>query len=214
MTPSTRQLWDAQNRHPGDRQSLFLAVAEALPIETVLYPGSYVDVAASFVFSDVTYNDSDRRAAKFFDDRSTVDGIIAESIDRTDQARTWTFIPGDYTRPLNIPTDHYDLLVSLYAGFVSEYCTQYVRPGGWLLVNASHGDAALASITNGYTLVGVIQKNGTTYRYSTEELDSYLQPKRPTEITRELLHATNRGVAYTKSPAAYVFQHSVTSSMP
>ena len=50
MTQSTRQLWGTQNRHPGDREALFVAVADALPIETVLYPGSYVDIAASFVF--------------------------------------------------------------------------------------------------------------------------------------------------------------------
>ena len=207
MTQFTRQLWDTQNRHPGDRQALFVAVADALPIETVLYPGSYVDIAASFVFGNVTYNDSDRRAAKFFDDRSTVDDIIAANIERMDEVPTWTFIPSDYTEPLNIPTNHYDLLVSLYAGFVSECCTRYVRPGGWLLVNASHGDAAMASTIAGYTLVGVVKKKGATYRYHTDDLGSYLQPKKPTEITRELLHTTNRGVPYTKTPEAYVFQH-------
>jgi len=40
-----------------------------------------------------------------------------------------------------------------------------------------------------------------------DDLGSYLQPKKPTEITRELLHTTNRGVPYTKTPEAYVFQH-------
>lgn len=205
MKASTQKLWDVQNRHPGDRQALFAAVAAALPVQTVLYPGSFVDIAASFVFNDVTYSDMDRRAKKFFEDPITVDHIIAANR-RSDTTAMWAFVPGDYTEPLDIPTNHYDLLVSLYAGFISEHCTQHLRTGGWLLVNSSHGDAAMASITAGYTLTAVIEKRGSGYRYIDQELDSYLQPKKPTNITTDVLHQTNRGVAYTKSPAAYLFQ--------
>ena len=37
-----------------------------------------------------------------------------------------------------------DLLVSLYSGPLSGHCTPYLRVGGMLLANASHGDVALA----------------------------------------------------------------------
>lgn len=50
----------------------------------------------------------------------------------------------------------FDLLISLYAGFVSEHCTCHLRNGGLLLVNSSHGDAAMASIDDRYRLVGVV----------------------------------------------------------
>jgi hypothetical protein len=48
-------------------------VAGRVEASRVLYPGSFVDVAASFVFPAVTYVDSDGRAAKFFDDVEGVD---------------------------------------------------------------------------------------------------------------------------------------------
>lgn len=68
MRPFTSRLWAEQNRHPGDRQGLFQAVGGFLGVATVLYPGSFVDIAASFVFDDVLYVDTDRRAKRFFDD--------------------------------------------------------------------------------------------------------------------------------------------------
>ena len=58
----TRQMWEKQDQHRGDRHRLFTAVAEALDAGRVLYPGSYVDIAPSFVWPSVTYVDIDRRA--------------------------------------------------------------------------------------------------------------------------------------------------------
>ncbi|MBT8164795.1 MAG: hypothetical protein HKO63_12290 [Acidimicrobiia bacterium] len=49
MLPSTRKLWSDQNRHDGDRMRLFTAVWTAVGGETMLYPGSFVDVAPSVV---------------------------------------------------------------------------------------------------------------------------------------------------------------------
>ena len=76
MKPKTKQLWDKQDRHPGDRWRLFRSIADAYHPKKVLYPGSYVDVAPSFVFPDVTYVDVDRRAAAFFEDMEGVQEII------------------------------------------------------------------------------------------------------------------------------------------
>ena len=203
MQPFTQQMWDKQNRHPGDRRRLFSAVAGARDIRSVLYPGSFVDVAASVVFDDVTYVDVDKRAARFFEDTDGVDEIIGE--ERASPA-SWRFIHADYTAALDLPDESHDLLVSLYAGFVSEHCTRYLRPGGLLLVNPSHGDAAMASIDETYKLAGVVISRGGEYRVSERGLDDYLIPKRPTTVTKELLHETGRGIAYTKSPFAYLFR--------
>ncbi len=72
----TRKLWDEQDRrHPGDRLHLFAAVADTFAVSTVLYPGSYVDIAPMCVFDDVTYVDIDRRAARFFSDSAGVNEI-------------------------------------------------------------------------------------------------------------------------------------------
>jgi len=197
------ELWAKQDQHEGDRWRLFSAVAGAVETSTVLYPGSYVDVAPSFVFESVTYVDVDRRAPKFFADTDGVAEIIADHDGPTDP--DVTFIHADYTSPLDLPDDHFDLLVSLYAGFVSEHCTRHLRVGGTLLVNSSHGDAAMASIDPRYELAGVVTSKGGGYEIATDDLDTYLVPKKPQDITVESLHASGRGVAYTKSPFAYLF---------
>ena len=63
-------------------------------------------------------------------------------------------------------------------GFIAEPCSRYLRPGGWLLVNPSHGDAAIAAIDPRYQLVGVVQSRAGDYSVSKRNLDSYLIPKR------------------------------------
>ena len=79
-------------------------------------------------------------------------------------------------------------------------------PGAWLLVNPSHGDAAIAAIDPRYRLVGVVQSRSGTYSVSDRNLEAYLIPKRDIEVTADLIHDSGRGVAYTKSPFAYLFQ--------
>jgi hypothetical protein len=203
MKAKTAELWTKQDQHQGDRWRLFSAVARAIDAETVLYPGSYVDLAPSFVFGSVTYLDVDKRAPAFFADTNGVLEIIAEH--QGPPEPDITFIHGDYTGPLDLPEEHFDLLVSLYAGFISEHCTQHLKIGGTLLVNPSHGDAAMASIDPRYVLAGVIKSSSGDYRVDTKDLDTYLIPKKPQAITAETLHQSGRGIGYTKSPFAYLF---------
>jgi hypothetical protein len=199
----TAELWAKQDQHQGDRWRLFSAVAEAIDAETVFYPGSYVDLAPSFVFRSVTYLDVDKRAPGFFADTDGLLEIISEHGGPPEP--DITFVPGDYTRPVDLPVEHFDLLVSLYAGFISEHCTQHLKVRGTLLVNPSHGDAAMASIDPRYLLTGVVKSVSGTYRVDTKNLDTYLIPKKPQPITKETLHQSGRGIGYTKSPFAYLF---------
>lgn len=205
MLERTRRLWSEQDRHVGDRHRLFRAVAASVRAETVLYPGSYVDVAPSFVWPSVTYVDLDRRADRFFSDDAGVREIVAEhGVDPA--TREIRFIRADYQEPMELPEASFDLLISLYAGLVSEHCTVHLRLGGHLLVNPSHGDAALASIDPRYRLVAVVVSRTGDYATATEDLDTYFVPKREVEVTSELVHRTGRGIAYTRSPFAYLFR--------
>lgn len=204
MRETTKKLWDKQNQHPDDRFRLFRAVGEFIAPEKVLYAGSYVDVAPSFVFSDVTYVDMDRRAARFFKDEESVREIIEAQGSAPENGR-FHFIHSDYSE-LELPERSFDLLISLFAGFISEHCTRFLRAGGHLLVNPSHGDAALASIDERYGLAGVIHSRSGGYRVSRENLGDHLRPKKPVDVTREMLFSTNRGVAYTRPAFAYVFK--------
>jgi hypothetical protein len=200
----TQKLWEKQNQHPGDRFRLFRAVGKVLAPQTVLYAGSYVDVAPSFVFPNVTYVDMDRRAKRFFDDHDGVGEIICAEAGHP-QPPQFSFIHSDYTA-LSLPEKSFDMLISLYAGFISEYCTNILKIGGHLLVNPSHGDAALASLDDRYRLVGVIISEEADYNVLHDGLAKYLQPKKEIEVTRELLFSTNRAVAYTHPAYAYLFE--------
>jgi hypothetical protein len=209
MDRRTAALWAKQDQHTGDRHRLFAAVAEHVDATAVLYPGSYVDVAPSFVFPSVTYVDVDDRANRFFADtdgvREIIDGALESPADPA-----FTFVHRDYSDDLGldpaIDDDSFDLLISLYAGFISEHCTRYLRVGGTLLVNPSHGDAAMASIDDRYHLTGVVTSRDGRYRVRNTDLDTYLIPKREIEVTKELLHESGRAVAYTKSAFAYLFE--------
>ncbi len=201
------------DHHRDDRLRLFGAVREAVPSHPrVLYAGSYVDIAPSVWFDDVSYVDVDRRAGQWFGHAAEVDTLIAskreQSFPGSPGRATWAFHHSDYQEPLPIEGGSIDLLVSLYAGFISEHCTRYLRPGGLLLANDSHGDVSMAILDPRYRLHAVVMNHGDRYQVSTEDLEAYLQPKRGAIPTRETLHATNRGIAYTKSPFAYLLQFS------
>lgn len=205
MQNKTKHLWEKQNWHPGDRPGLFSAVADTLAASSVLYPGSYIDIAPPFVFDDVTYVDVDRRAARFFSDTAGVNEILAERRSDT-RPVAWDFIHADYTSDLDLEHESFGLLVSLYAGLISEHCTQYLKRGGHLLVNPSHGDVAMASIDPRYELVAVVRSASGTYDVSDRAMDTYLIPKREVSVTKQMLHESNRGIGYTNSPFAYLFR--------
>ena len=50
MQPLTRKLWAKQDQHHGDRRRLFTTVARTVDAQSVLYAGSFVDIAPSFVW--------------------------------------------------------------------------------------------------------------------------------------------------------------------
>ncbi|MEM7271963.1 MAG: hypothetical protein AAF547_02680 [Actinomycetota bacterium] len=203
------------DRHPDDRVRLFAAFRELLPADaSVLYPGSYVDIGPSVWFDRVIYVDIDKRAARFFAEADQVDELVTtkrQAFDRADRPGAGgppvvTFHHLDYRDDLPIGERSVDAVVSLYAGFISSYCTRYLRPGGLLLANNSHGDASMASLDPDYELAAVLDHAGGRYRVITTGLDPYLQPKRGEAPTAEELQSLGRGIAYTRSAFAYVFR--------
>ncbi|UWR98698.1 class I SAM-dependent methyltransferase [Phaeobacter inhibens] len=203
MKEKTKALWEKQDQHKGDRWRLFQAVSAAVPARRVLYAGSYVDVAPSFVYDDVTYADMDKRAAAFFADTGGTRQIICDHGGNVNGRVA--FVHGDYAA-LDLPPESFDLLISLYAGLISEPCGRLLRIGGHFLVNSSHGDAALAALDPRFRLVAVVTSASGCYEVTDQHLDSYMVPRKPQTITRDSLMKSGRGVAYTKSPFAYLFE--------
>jgi len=199
------EFYEEYERSRGDLDGMFSILADAFPIHQVLYLGSYIHLSPSFIFPAVVYVDTDRRAKKLFADRSGVEALV-NTRKRYDGSPEVTFHHADYTTDLDEPDESFDLLISLYAGFVSEACKRYLRVGGWLVANNSHGDASMASIDPDLEFVAAIKHRSGHYWLDSRELDSYFVPKRDVEVTPELLRSTGRGVGYTKSASAYVFQ--------
>lgn len=206
------------DRHPDDRIRLFAAVAAIVQPRVVLYPGSYVDIAPSVHFPDVVYVDTDRRAARFFDDHKAVKALVrakrAHAHGWPDGPMRIDFHHRDYTSDLPLEAESVDLLVSLYAGFVSETCLRYLRPNGHLLVNPSHGDAAMASLDPELRLAAVVTTSNGRYSPRTDNLDRYLVPKRGHPPTVDELHRLGRGIGYTKTPFAYLFERCPPAAAP
>ena len=173
-------------------------------IERVIYPGSYVHVSPSFIFSDVVYIDSDKKAKKFFEINEVKD-FICERKEYPGDPK-FSFYGIDYKQTIDDFYQQFDLLVSQYAGFISDSCKDYLKIGGILLVNNSHGDAGLASIDQDYGLIATVHKTKGKYRISTASLDKYFIPKSINIVTKELLYKTNRGVGYTKTAPLYIFR--------
>lgn len=193
----------AMNR--GKQQALFALVGDSFPIERALYPGSYIDISPSFVFAGVTYVDTDRRARAFFADIAAITRMIQS--DRPDgDPPAIVFHHSNYTDLIDEPDGSFDLLISQFAGFVSRSCSRYLRPGGWLLVNDSHGDAGVTALDPDFQLVATIHDVGNAYRLDTESLDDYFIPRRRTPVTLDLLLSSGKGIRYKRSADAYVFQ--------
>ena len=64
----------------------------------------------------------------------------------------------------------------------------------------------MASIDPGYELVAAVKHRKDRYRLVYSDLETYFEPKREVEVTKELLRSTGRGIGYTKSAVAYVFR--------
>ena len=187
-----------------ERLDLFQLLAEKYGIESALYPGSYVHITPSFVFPVTVYVDTDKKAKQFFNDPAIYDFIAKRKI--YSQNADVTFYAMDFNNDLGMNEQSFDLLISQYAGFVSQHCKRYLKIGGLLLVNNSHGDASMASIDNDYEFIAVVNKSKGKHRLAEKNLEHYFIPKSTVKITREYLEKIQKGIGYTNSASDYVFK--------
>ena len=130
-----------------ERLGLFLRLSEKYTIKKVLYPGSFVHLTPALVFPFTCFVDSDRRAGKFFDSLEVSEYVSNHKIYKSDAE--FIFHLSDYNKGIPEQPNSFDLLISQYAGFVSQACKQYLKIGGIIVANNSHGDASMARF--GYT---------------------------------------------------------------
>lgn len=188
-----------------ERLDLFQLLAKELHILSAVYPGSFIHITPSFVFPLVAYIDSDRKAKRYFKEMTAVLEFVRLRKEYDGEPEI-QFYGQDYTEPIEALDGRFDLLISQYAGFVSQHGKRYLKVGGYLLANNSHGDASMAFLDDDYKFAAVVQRRNGRHTFSTRNLNSYFIPKKPIQITKELLEKIQKGAGYTKSAAAYIFK--------
>jgi hypothetical protein len=203
-------LYEKYHTSRGDeRIGLFESVRSEFGIGAGLYPGCFVHIAPSFVIPEMYYVDSDRNAHEFFT-RGVAERIVAERRVYDGPSRV-EFFHQDYQKKIPIEDGSVELLVSQYAGFVSEACKRYLCHGGYLIANNSHGDAGLAWCDPDFRLVAVVDRRGDRWSLRTGSLEDYFIPKSsdvPREADRlaDRIRDLGRGIGYTKTASDYVFE--------
>ena len=188
-----------------EQLDLFKSLKSEFGISSVIYPGSFVHVSPSFVFQKVSYIDSDKNARLFFQQEHQVQAFVEQRKYYQETPRV-TFYGVDYNKTISELVDSCDLLISQYAGFISEACKAYLKLGGLLLVNNSHADAGLAALDKDYKLIAAVHRAKGSYRISYSDLEAYFVAKGKTSITKAYLYKLARGVGYTKTAPLYIFR--------
>ena len=187
-----------------ERLGLFRLLAEKFNIESGLYPGSFVHITPSLVIPHMVYVDMDKRCEPFFNSEMTK--VFVDRNKEYEESASYRFHKADFSEGFQEKKDSFDILISLYAGFISKYCGKYLKKNGILLANNSHGDAPLAYLDKGFEFIGVVKRDGNRFNYSENALDSYFIPKGKNPIDKGTIEETMKGPAYTKNGYAYVFK--------
>ena len=208
MTKATNPAYQSYKKYYIDRDyeqvDLFRLLRNEFNIASAVYPGSYIQISPSFIYPYVVYIDSDKNASTLFKSDSLEEIVRAR---KEYPAKPQIIFHGaDYRKLIEGYRSKFDLLISQYAGFISEVCKPYLRAGGYLLVNNSHGDAGMAALDPDYHLIAAIHRREGKYRLSTTSLEVYFIPKKNINPTRELLLEREKGIGYTKTAALYLFQ--------
>jgi hypothetical protein len=109
----------------------------------------------------VVYVDRQAEAAEFFASIDAIRGYV-ERRKSYRRAAYLQFIAADFTRPLPLSENSFDLLIALFAGQAASACARYVRPGGLVLSNA-HTEEAEALREQGCRLVSVARFRQGSY---------------------------------------------------
>ena len=192
-----------------ERLGLFESVRAEFGVARGLYPGCFVHVTPSFVIPEMYYVDSDRNANTFFSD-----GTAKELVERNrvyDESSFLEFHFQDYRKRIPMDDGSVELLISQYAGLVSENCKTYLARGGYLIANNSHGDAGLASCDREFRLVAVVNRRDDRWSLDTRNLSDYFIPKsrtvpaEPSELANHI-RDLGKGIGYTRTATDYVFE--------
>ena len=184
---------------------LFREINKHFNPKRILYPGSFVHITPSLIFSNVTYIDSVKGVNKFFEDPEVNEYIINNK--EYSEKTNLKFYHQDYYEEIPERLGSYDYVISLYGGFIGQAVKKYLIKGGILVCNDSHGDASMASKDPDYKLIAVYDEiSDEDYSISYTDLDEYLIPKKRKNVSKKEMQKIGRGIVYTRSPTGYIFR--------
>jgi len=184
----------------GDRKELYKVVARNYFIQTAIYPGSHIDITPSLVIPKVTYIDNFKGAIKFFKNMEIIEKYIEQNKDYPDLCKI-DFIGQDYTQPFEI--EPVDLIISQYAGFVGKETKKYLKIGGILLCNDSHGDATLAKFDDDFDFLGIVDNKN---KIQSNNLEAYFKLPNEKAVDIKTVKEKMKGLKYTLAAENYLFR--------
>lgn len=187
------------------RERIFELIAAKYSIQSAVYPGSYLHIAPSLYIQEVVYIDTDKKAKKFF---ASVDYLKYINKNKVyDNEAQMEFYGQDYSKIIPKYEEYFDLMISQYAGPISQECKPYLKESGILLVNNSHGDAQLAYADPDYSFIGIVNYRNKKFRFSEKDLEKYFIPKKDSiSLVLSDLKTRNKGIGFTKSASHYLFK--------
>ena len=172
-------------RGTNDLKAAFQQVRDSCGDGRVLYPGSYLHITPSLIFSRVCYVDSLANFRRALTDPTLLDYINGHK-SYPEETQLWCY-QEDYQSFAAEPEASFDLLISLNAGFISQAAKRFLPTGGLLLVNDGHYDARRAFTDPDYQLAGVFEGDSLRLETSTEKLSDYFMTNKGTALTLEMV---------------------------
>lgn len=189
----------------GDRYSIFESISQYDVIKKALYPGSYIHITPSLIIPEVIYVDTDKKAIKFFQQETDIKDFVASNKVYPEPCSI-QFEAKDYWEELSIPLGYVDLLISQYAGFVSQACKGYLKKGGILLANDSHGDATLAKADKAFEFIGTLQHKQGSYKMESKDIEKHFTRYQGRPVDLDKVKETMKGPKYLVGSDYYVFR--------
>ena len=205
MKKSIIDLYIEYSSKTGDRLGPILTVTKKYNVGRALYPGSYIHITPSLLIPEVVYVDTDKKAKQFFRNLAEIEQYINQNKRYKVESKI-DFQGVDFNKPLQCEDSYFDLMISLYAGFISQACKRYLKVGGILLVNDSHGDATRAYMDKDYEFLGVVIYSKGSYRVDYSNNEKYFKMKSNKPIPIDIVCEKMKGPKYACQTEYYLFK--------
>jgi SAM-dependent methyltransferase len=186
-----------------ERAELFQFVQQTYACREVLYPGCSIHITPSLYFPHVVYVDQSQDSAQFFAEEKVLNQFVnrKKSYKQPGYVR---FIHQDYSAPLPLMDNSFDLLLAIFAGGISRACARYLKAGGILVSNNHHGDAVDAARDHRLQFRAVIHYDKGKYHIDAENSDKgKFAVQKPDS---RYLKQTSHGMGYVENETYYVFK--------